>query len=190
MTFSWAVRRGAEPRAEPGEEKGVCVCLTDLGGLGGRLSLSGRRGQGIEAVPSECPRPLRFPSVLHHGLERSWDGPLQPPAAGCRAPGLGRCARADGEVGWPRSAIPAVPTQRSPGGAADSRSAQGCGRRPLSRVRAFASRFAFSTHSHLPPRGYHVEGGWRRGAGGGKLSLGSSRCVASPGRGGSVQSDR
>lgn len=157
------------------------------GGGGWRLSRSGRRrGQGTEAEPSGCPRPLPLPGALHHGLEWSWDGPLQPPAAGCRAPGFGRCARADGEVGWPRSAIPAVPTHRSPGGAADSRSAQRCGRRPPSRARALASHFASSTHSHLPPRGYHVEGNWRRGAGGGKLSLGSSGRIGSPGRGGFV----
>lgn len=162
----------------------MCECVTDRGRL---LSGSGRRrGQGIEAEPFGCPRPIRFPGALHHGLARSWDGPLQPPPAGCRAPGLGRCARADGEVGWPRSEIPAVPTQRSPGGAADSRSAQGCGRRPPNRARAFASRFASSTHSHLRPRRYHVEGGWRRGAGGGKLSFGYSQRVGSPGSGGSV----
>lgn len=165
----------------------MCVCVTDCEGW---LSRSARRrGQGIEAELPGCPRPLLLPSALHHGLARSWDGPLQPRGAGCRAPGFGRYARLDGEVGWPRSAIPAVPTQRSAGGAADSRSAQGCGRRPPSRARTFASRFASSTHSHLPLRGYHVEGGWRRDAGGGKLSLGSGRRVDTRGRGGSIESD-
>lgn len=145
-----------------------------------------RRGQGIEAEPSGCPRLLLLPGALHHGLARSWNGPQQRRGAGCRAPGFGRYAHLDGEIGWPRSALLAVPTQRSPGGAADSRSAQGCGRRPPSRARTFPSPFAASTHSHLPLRGDHVEGGWRRGAGGGKLSLGSGRRVDTRGRGGSV----
>lgn len=134
------------------------MCVTDRGG-GGWGWLSGseqRRGQGIEAELSGCPRPLLLPGALHHGIARSWDGPLQPPGAGCRALGFGRYSRLDGEVGWLISVISAVSTQRSPRGAADSRSAQGCGRRPPSRARTFASLFASSIYSHLPLRGYHV----------------------------------
>lgn len=89
------------------------------------LGLGRRTGQGNGgAAPPLSPRFSRgspgLPSAPHHGLARSWDGPRQQPAAGCRALGERGRARGDGEVGWPPSATPAAPTQRPLGGAADS----------------------------------------------------------------------
>lgn len=102
------------------------ACVRECGGRRSRIRAeerAGESGRGPSASPPLAEVFLRrrpLPGAPHHGLAPSWDAPRQQSAGDCPALGVRGRARRDGEVGWPLSATPAAPTQRPPGGAADS----------------------------------------------------------------------
>lgn len=72
LTKPWAVRRSEEPQEEPGEEKGVCVCLTDLGGVGGDCLYLGGEARGLRQCPLDVP--ARFGSRAPFTMDLSGVG--------------------------------------------------------------------------------------------------------------------